>query len=60
MSNLAHLHVLVPKDDMEKLKKFALHRGDLSFLVWQAIKMYTSKLEERREEEDRVLTRLEV
>ena len=49
---LADIHVKLEVEDIERLKKFCLHRGDLTFLISQAVKTYVEKLEKQTERED--------
>jgi len=51
------IHVKVEEDDLQRLKKFCLHRGDMTFLISQAIKYYGKKLETQGEKEDMRLLR---
>lgn len=60
-TTLVDIHVKVEKEELERLKKFCLHRGDLTFLVGLAIKYYVKRLEEQGEREDmRLLHNIEV
>ena len=49
---LADIHIKLEVEDIERLKKFCLHRGDLTFLISQAVKAYVEKLEKQTERED--------
>jgi len=46
------IHIKVEEEDLQRLKKFCLHRGDMTFLISQAIKYYGKKLETQGEKED--------
>ncbi len=61
MSNLIDVHVKLEIEDVERLKKFCLHRGDLTFLISQSVKRYVKKLEEQTDKEDsRLIHAIEV
>ena len=49
---LIDIHIKLDVEDIERLKKFCLHRGDLTFLISQAVKTYAEKLEKQTERED--------
>jgi hypothetical protein len=60
-TSLVDIHIKVDAADLERLKKFCLHRGDLTFLVGLSIKYYVKRLEEQTEREDmRLLHNIEV
>jgi hypothetical protein len=46
VSNLQDIHFKVEIEDLKRLKRFCLHRGDLTFLINQAVKRFVGKLEE--------------
>jgi hypothetical protein len=52
MSTLVDLHIKLEGSLMERLKKFCLHRGDMSYLISLSIKKYVERLEEESAKAD--------
>lgn len=45
MSTLVDLHIKLEGSLLERLKKFCLHRGDMTYLIQLAITKYVERLE---------------
>ena len=57
---LIDIHIKLDVEDIERLKKFCLHRGDLTFLISQAVKMYVERLEKQTGEDIRLIHAIKI
>jgi hypothetical protein len=46
---LVDKHIKFEEVDLERLRRFCIHRGDISFFVNQALKIFLVRLEEKEE-----------
>lgn len=51
MSKMKDIHIKISEEDYQRLIRLCLHKGDLTFILQQAVKKYLDVKEERKVEE---------
>lgn len=55
MSKMKDIHIKISEEDYQRLIRLCLHKGDLTFILQQAVKKYLDVKEERKVEGEGVL-----